>query len=774
MPGDNQNIGQLLEKLDLLLKKQEAFQNEINQLKSEINSLKHEESPMAEKPPATFETKVVVDAPEVASKTDTGLPHQKKPTSGSRFPAFTIKQSWERFIGENLINKIGIIITVIGAGIGAKYSIEHQLISPLTRIILGYLLGIALLGFGIKLKQKYEHYSAVLVSGAMAILYFITFAAYDFYTLISQTVAFSMMVVFTVFTVVAALSYNRQVIAVIGLVGSYAVPFLLSDESGNHIFLLSYISLINAGILIIAFKKYWKPVFYCAFGLTWLIFFSWYLANFRADDHLTEALVFATLYFLIFYFSFLSYKLIREEKYNKGDVVLLLLNSFIYFGLGYGILNDHDIGSQFLGLFTLANAIIHFAVCTVVYRKKLADRNLFYLIAGLVLVFITIAIPVQLDGNWVTLLWAGEAALLFWIGRAKGVVIYEQLAHPLILLAFASLLQDWSNPGISLKDVKPFFNIQLLSSLIFTGAFAGITWVNFYKKYKSQTDVSPRFWRLFNFIIPAIFLLAFYGSFLIEITNFFDKQYLLSLREGPADKLGFASSYIDGDIRRFKIIWTMNYTLLFLSLLAFINTRKIKNLQLQAVNLVLNFLTILIFLTTVLIALGDLRESYLTQHLANYYERGPINLYIRYISFGFVALLFLVSRQSLDGQPLKPPFNKLFELVLHSTIIWVLSSELLHWMDILVFEHSYKLGLSILWGIYALWLVILGIWKNKKHLRVVGIFLFAITLCKLFFYDIAHLNTIKKTIVFVSLGILLLIISFLYNKYKDRINDDES
>lgn len=48
--------------------------------------------------------------------------------------------------------------------------------------------------------------------------------------------------------------------------------------------------------------------------------------------------------------------------------------------------------------------------------------------------------------------------------------------------------------------------------------------------------------------------------------------------------------------------------------------------------------------------------------------------------------------------------------------------------------------------------------------------LFAITLIKLFFYDIAHLNTISKTIVFVSLGILLLIISFLYNKNKNKIN----
>jgi uncharacterized membrane protein len=95
-------------------------------------------------------------------------------------------------------------------------------------------------------------------------------------------------------------------------------------------------------------------------------------------------------------------------------------------------------------------------------------------------------------------------------------------------------------------------------------------------------------------------------------------------------------------------------------------------------------------------------------------------------------------------------------------------------MDIFKSEQSYKLGLSILWGIYSLFLIGFGIWKKNKPMRIGAIALFGITLIKLFFYDISHLNTIAKTIVFVSLGILLLIISFLYNKYKQLISDDET
>ncbi|MFT6743324.1 MAG: putative membrane protein, partial [Paraglaciecola sp.] len=69
----------------------------------------------------------------------------------------------------------------------------------------------------------------------------------------------------------------------------------------------------------------------------------------------------------------------------------------------------------------------------------------------------------------------------------------------------------------------------------------------------------------------------------------------------------------------------------------------------------------------------------------------------------------------------------------------------------------------------ALALIGMGIYQRKKFIRIGAMVLFGGTLVKLFFYDIVHLNTISKTIVLVSLGVLLLIISFLYNKFKDEI-----
>lgn len=186
------NLNELSSKLNNLISKQNELSKEIVELRDALKQAKETTlaSPNVTPPAPAITTNK--EAPEPKQETQEIIQKQ----NGRNFE---IKSELEKFIGENLINKIGIVILIIGVAIGAKYSIENNLINPLTRIILGYVTAIVLLGFGIKLKPKYESFSAVLVSGAMAIFYFITFFAYDFYDLIPQLLAFVLMVLFTAF-----------------------------------------------------------------------------------------------------------------------------------------------------------------------------------------------------------------------------------------------------------------------------------------------------------------------------------------------------------------------------------------------------------------------------------------------------------------------------------------------------------------------------------------------------------------------------------------------
>ena len=179
-------------------------------------------------------------------------------------------------------------------------------------------------------------------------------------------------------------------------------------------------------------------------------------------------------------------------------------------------------------------------------------------------------------------------------------------------------------------------------------------------------------------------------------------------------------------------------------------------------NLCFNVLFLFAFLASGLLLFSELREQ------------GNYNPGVRYISIAFAALTLFACYHYTRQAFLKFDFSITFDFVLHIAVIWIASSELIHWIAMTDPAQSYKLGLSILWGVYSLFLISLGIWKKKKHLRVGAIALFGVTLCKLFFYDISHLDTISKTIVFVSLGVLLLIISFLYNKYKLLIAEWEN
>ena len=162
MSNNLEHINQLQHQLDLLLKKHELFSEEIRQLDREIKILRAIE--VDEKFDVqshnsiieNFEPEPIQPAKEkipeaILQLNNPSLENISEPAAAVKKPRDT--SALEKFIGENLINKIGILITVIGVGIGAKYSIDNDLISPLTRIILGYLSGVALLGIGIKLKQ---------------------------------------------------------------------------------------------------------------------------------------------------------------------------------------------------------------------------------------------------------------------------------------------------------------------------------------------------------------------------------------------------------------------------------------------------------------------------------------------------------------------------------------------------------------------------------------------------------------------------------------------
>ena len=82
-----------------------------------------------------------------------------------------------------------------------------------------------------------------------------------------------------------------------------------------------------------------------------------------------------------------------------------------------------------------------------------------------------------------------------------------------------------------------------------------------------------------------------------------------------------------------------------------------------------------------------------------------------------------------------------------------------------------KVGFPILWGVISFLLLIVGIKKDWKQLRIIALSLLGITIIKLFMYDINDASETGKIIAFILLGVLILIISFVYQKLKKLVSD---
>ena len=88
---------------------------------------------------------------------------------------------------------------------------------------------------------------------------------------------------------------------------------------------------------------------------------------------------------------------------------------------------------------------------------------------------------------------------------------------------------------------------------------------------------------------------------------------------------------------------------------------------------------------------------------------------------------------------------------------------------------SRSAGLSLSLSIAGFVQMGLGMRLHQKLLRMVSLATFGLVLLKLVFDDLWAMPTIGKIIVFIILGLILLILSFLYQKLKDVLfkNDEE-
>ena len=638
--------------------------------------------------------------------------------------------NYEKFIGENLFGKIGILVFIIGIGFFVKYAIDQNWINETARTILGYAVGAGMLVLAERLHRRYHAFSSLLAGGAFGVFYLITAIAFHYYELFSQTVSFVILCATTVFMSVVSILYDRRELAVTALVGGFLAPFIVSTDSGSIITLQTYISILNVGMFCLAMYKKWGILPVVAFCFTYIIL---WMTTLTSGDLATPVcyiilLAFATLFYLIFLLPVIF--ILRTQcsgNMRRAMLTVVTADSFLYLLYGNYVLEHCDTAFAKDGFIAFFIAVVNLVVYLYLRFRIAGQNTLRNFMLALTITFVSIGIPMQFDTANLVMLWAAEAVLLLWLFTREKDRIFEVGAVVLSLLTIASLLfyrllgTPLADPGDSLFLNGNFLVMLFISAVAFVVAIILQRNRELFSEDRRLIAYSPC-----NAVAYAvgfgILYVAFWDDFHIHVGSpVADYASLLS-----ANVLLCVGAFVLRNrfgMDRYKVPYDV----------------------------------------TVYLAAG----LYAAAVWNNASTEADLLRWI--MTFVTIAYLAYVMRGLLLATP--DNRNQHTEFAIIATLVWLTGTRLLMTS---FHEESFSTAFSLSLGLAAFILMCAGMRYHSKEVRIVSLAEFGIVLGKLIFNDVWTMSALGKIIVFISLGILLLTLSFLYQKLKDVLfNEDE-
>jgi uncharacterized membrane protein len=387
-----------------------------------------------------------------------GWGRRDQPPSGGRAIDSILGYIREYFTGGNTLVRVGIIILFFGVAFLLRYAAEHSHVPIEFRLSGVALGGVVLLVLGWRLRTRRAGYALALQGGAVGILYLTVFAGLRIYSVLPPGAAFALLVVLAAFSAALAVLQNSQSFAVLAVTGGFLAPILASTGQGNHVVLFSYYAVLNGGILAVAWFKAWRPLNLAGFLFTFVIGTAWGVLSYQ--PHLFASTEPFLILFFLFYVAIAILFASRQPPELRGyvDGTLVFGNPMVAFGLQSGMLHDRRFA---LAYSALALSALYLAVAALLHRSRQPfQRLLVEAFMALGVLFLTLAVPLALDGRWSAATWALEGAALVWIGCRQD----RQLPR-----AFGALLQIAGGVIFCFDLDAPHGNVPILNSAFLGG-----------------------------------------------------------------------------------------------------------------------------------------------------------------------------------------------------------------------------------------------------------------------------------------------------------------
>jgi len=422
----------------------------------------------------------------------------------------------ESVIGRRWVGWAAVVVILFATAFFLKYAFDNRWIGELGRVSIGIAFGIAMCVAGFRYQQKgWRIFSQILTAGGIVLLYLSNFAAFGYYHLVGQKTAFAFLVILVAEAAALSLVYSAPAIAIMALIGGFLTPLLLHSDRDQYRSFFVYLFLLDAGAL--ALLKHWRGLSSVAYFGTQLLFWIWYDQNYHHQKR-GAVLVFQTAIFLLFLLAHLGRELWRRGSATLEEALLLLVNPFVFFATTYTLLKTthHD----WMGVFAISMALVYASAAKILLSRSAGGRREILLLIAVALTFVSVAIPIQLRSNWITIAWAVEGLAILWAGLEIRSARLRVHAFALFGLALGKLL-FWDTPYGYRPAFTPVFNRYFLSSLAVIACFLGALYL--YQRATERELIEAPITKLVIGLCAAV---AFWLLISIETHTFFTGRAL--------------------------------------------------------------------------------------------------------------------------------------------------------------------------------------------------------------------------------------------------------
>jgi uncharacterized membrane protein len=384
-------------------------------------------------PPHTPRTHPVTEA---APSTETASSTSQNPI---------IQSLREYFTGGNTLVRGGVVVLFFGVAFLLRYLAEHTRV-PIEFRLTGVACGaVVLLVIGWRLRARRPGYSLALQGGAIGILYLTVFSALRVYLLLTPTTTFALLVALSALSATLAVLQDSLAVALLAVTGGFLAPFLAATGEGNHVILFGYFAVLNAAILGIAWFRSWRLLNVAGFAFTFVLSTLWGVLSYRPEDFAS------TEPFLVgFFLLYVAIAVLYSRRPPPGlagyiDGTIIFGTPIAAFGLQAAMLRESPLA---LAYSALTASALYVALAWLLHRRRGdLQRLLVEAFAALGVAFLTLAVPLALNGRWSAASWALEGAALIWVGCRQNRRLPRAFGALLQLAAGGALALTLSSRG---------------------------------------------------------------------------------------------------------------------------------------------------------------------------------------------------------------------------------------------------------------------------------------------------------------------------------------